>query len=110
MADEWGDYSKLVLKELESLNKNYDRMRTDMEVKFNELNQKITEVKNIESKVLSNSVWIEKVIEVWSPTQMKEAKDELYRQKSRWVAAIAIMTAIQILVGVGISAWSAFGK
>ena len=44
----WGDYSKLVLKELERLNENYDRMRTDMDSRFSELNQKLTEVKNIE--------------------------------------------------------------
>jgi hypothetical protein len=30
---------------------------------------------------------LKKVSDVWSPSQMKEAKDEIYKQKSRWVAA-----------------------
>ena len=108
MADDrntWGEYSNLVLKELERLNDNYDKMRTDMDTRFNELNQKLTEVKNVESKVFSHTTWIERVNDVWSPNQMKEAKDEIYKQKNRWVAAIAIVTFIQILVGVVISLW-----
>lgn len=36
---------------------------------------------------------------------MKEAKDEIYKQKSRWVAAIAIISFVQILVGIGITIW-----
>ena len=108
MAEEtgtWSDYSKLVLKELERLNENYDRMRTDMDNRFSELNQKLTEVKNIEGRVDSHSRWIEKVNDVWSPTQMKEAKDEIYKQKNRWVAAIAILSFIQIAIGVVIALW-----
>jgi len=108
MADDrntWGEYSNLVLKELERLNDNYDKMRTDMDIRFNELNQKLTEVKSVESRVFSHTTWIERVNDVWSPNQMKEAKDELYKQKNRWVAAIAIVTFVQILVGVIISMW-----
>jgi len=101
----WGDYSKLVLKELERLNENYDRMRTDMDTRFSELNQKLTEVKNVEGKVDTHAKWIEKVNDVWSPSQMKEAKDEIYRQKNRWVAAIAIITFVQIAIGITIALW-----
>jgi DNA repair exonuclease SbcCD ATPase subunit len=101
----WGEYSKLVLKELERLNESTEKMRTDMDQRFNELNTKITEIKNIEGKVASQSAWIEKVNEIWSPTQMKEAKDEIYKQKTRWVAAIAIISFVQMLIGIGITIW-----
>jgi len=101
----WGEYSNLVLKELERLNDNYDKMRTDMDTRFNELNQKLTEFKNVEGKVITNSTWIERVNDVWSPSQMKEAKDEIYKQKTRWAAAIAILTVLQIAVGIAISLW-----
>ena len=101
----WGDYSKLVLKELERLNENYDRMRTDMDNRFSELNQKLTEVKNIEGKVDSHTKWVEKVNDVWSPSQMKEAKDEVYKQKTRWTATIAVVTFVQILIGIAIAVW-----
>jgi hypothetical protein len=103
--DSWADYSKLVLKELERLNENHEKMRSDFDLRLNEMNLKLNDVKGIEKSVNQNSEWIQKVNDVWSPVQMKEAKDELYRQKNRWVAAIAIMSFIQILVGVVISIW-----
>jgi hypothetical protein len=106
IKDTWGGYSKLVLKELERLNENYDKMRTDIDTKFGELNVKLSEVKNIEKSVISQNAWIEKVNDVWSPNQMKEAKDEIYKQKSRWVAAIAIVTFVQIIVGIIMALWS----
>jgi hypothetical protein len=104
----WGDYSKLVLKELERLNENQDKMRTDLDNKFSELNTKLGEVKTIESRVESHTIWFDKVNEVWSHSQMKEAKDELYRQKNRWAAAIAIITFVQIAVGIAITIWAKF--
>jgi hypothetical protein len=104
--DTWADYSKLVLKELERLNENQEKMRSEVDNKLNEMNLKLNDVKNIERNVDSNSTWISKVNDVWSPNQMKEAKDELYKQKNRWVAAIAIMSFIQIVIGVIISIWS----
>ena len=104
--DSWGGYSKLVLKELERLNDNYDKMRLDMESKFSELNAKLSEVKSVEKSVMVQNAWIEKVSEVWSPSQMKEAKDEIYKQKSRWVATIAILSFIQIIIGLAITIWS----
>lgn len=104
--DTWGEYGKLVLNELERLNDNHEKMREDIEIRFAELNQKLTEVKNVEKSVVSQSTWVEKVNDVWSPSQMKEAKDEIYKQKSRWVAAIAIITFVQVLVGIGFALWS----
>jgi hypothetical protein len=103
--DTWGDYSKLVLKELERLNENYERMRSDFDSRLNEMNLKLNDVKGIEKSVNQNSEWIQKVNDIWSPIQMKEAKDELYRQKNRWVAVIAIMSFIQVIMGVILSLW-----
>jgi hypothetical protein len=107
--DTWADYSKLVLKELERLAENQEKMRTDIDSKLNEMNFKLNDVKNIERNVEANTAWIAKVNDVWSPSQMKEAKDELYRQKNRWVAAIAIMSFVQIVVGIIISIWGKLG-
>ena len=107
--DTWADYSKLVLKELERLNDNHEKMRSDFDGKLNEMNLKLNDVKGIEKSVNQNLEWIQKVNDVWSPAQMKEAKDELYRQKNRWVAAIAIMSFIQIVIGFAISIWGKLG-
>jgi hypothetical protein len=106
--DTWGEYSKLVLNELERLNDNYEKMRTDFDVKLNEMNIKLGEVKNIEKSVNANQAWIEKVNEVWSPSQMKEAKDEIYKQKGVLAAAIAIVTFIQVAIGIALSIWGKF--
>jgi TolA-binding protein len=103
--DTCADYSKLVLKELERLNENHEKMRTDFDSRLNEMNLKLNDVKGIEKNVNQNSEWIQKVNDVWSPLQMKEAKDELYKQKNRWVAAIAIMSFIQVVMGVILSLW-----
>ena len=104
--DTWADYSKLVLKELERLTENQEKMRSDIDSKLNEMNLKLNDVKNVERNIKTNTAWMERVNDVWSPSQMKEAKDELYRQKNRWVAAIAVMTFIQVVVGIVISIWS----
>lgn len=112
MAEEkegWGEYGKLVLKELERLNDNHEKMRNDFDNRFNEINLKLGEVKNIEKNVGTNSAWIEKVNEVWSPSQMKEAKDEIYKQKTMLAAGIAIITFVQIVIGIAISIWGKLG-
>jgi hypothetical protein len=106
--DNWGDYSKLVLKELERLNDNHEKMRSDFESKLNEMNLKLNDVKNIEKNVGTNSIWIERVNDVWSPTQMKEAKDEIYKQKGLLTSAIAIVTFVQIAIGIALAIWGKF--
>jgi hypothetical protein len=109
----WSNYSKLVLKELVRLNEDSSKVKEDMDSGFKELNSKLIEIntklgemKSIESKIESHAKWIEKTNEIWSISQMKEAKDEIYQQKSRWVAAIAIISFIQILLTIGVSIWS----
>ena len=96
--DTWSEYSKLVLKELERLNDNHERMRSDFDTRLNEMNTKLGDIKNIEKNVGANSAWIDRVNDVWSPSQMQSAKDEIYKQKSKWTATIAIITFIQILM------------
>ena len=103
--DTWADYSKLVLKELERLNENHEKMRTDFDTRLNEMSLKLNDIKCVEKTVNQNSDWIQRVNDIWSPIQMKEAKDEIYRQKNRWVAVIAIMSFIQIVVGVILTLW-----
>jgi hypothetical protein len=101
----WNDYSKLVLNELERISENQEKMRTDLESRFAELNNKLSEVKNVEKSVTAQTSWIEKVNDVWSPSQMKEAKDALYKQKGQIQVGVAIVAFIQILVGIGLTIW-----
>ena len=102
----WEEYSKLVIKELENLNLNQKELKNDLDEKFNKLNIKFTKFESVQKDVDDQEVWIRKVNEIWSPTQMKESKDELYKQKGRWIALIAIYTVVQLIVGFVIAIWS----
>ena len=111
MADNsssWIEYSRLVLNELERLNENHERMREDMTERFEDISRSLTEFKSTERQVNEQKIWIEKVNDVWSPAQMKEAKDELYRQKNKWIAAIAIVSVIEILLTIILALWDKF--
>lgn len=107
-SENWADYSKLVLKELERLNESYENMNNNFSRRFQEISNTLQDFKNTERNVLEQKAWIEKVNDVWSPAQMKEAKDELYKQKSKWGATIAIITFVQILLGIAIAVWGKF--
>lgn len=99
----WGDYSKLVLKELERLGENFEKMGTNFDSKFNQINTTLSDFKNTEKIVAEQKMWIERVNDIWSPNQMLSAKDEIYKQKNRWTSAIAIITFIQIIIGIVIA-------
>jgi ElaB/YqjD/DUF883 family membrane-anchored ribosome-binding protein len=96
----WAEYSKLVLKELDRMNNNYENLRSDFDERFKEINDKLSDVKSTKETVIETKAWQEKVNEVWSPSQMKEAKDELYKQKNRWTATVAILAFVQIIIGI----------
>lgn len=99
----WAEYSKLVLNELSRMNSNVEHLRDDFDERFKEINEKLSDVKSTEKTVNDLKIWQAKVNEIWSPTQMKEAKDELYKQKNRWTATVAILAFIQIIIGIIVS-------
>ena len=108
MSDEketWDEYGKLVLNELERLNENYERMQISFDAKFQEMNTKLNKFEGIERSSSEQKVWMEKVSDVWSPSQMKEARDEIYKQKNKWVATVAIVTFTQIIIGIIVALW-----
>lgn len=96
----WSEYGRLVLKELERLNAGQDDIKKDLDKKFTELNQKISEFKNTEREVEELKKWKESVMEVWSVSQMKQGKDEIYSQKNQWQKVIGIIIAIQVIMGL----------
>ena len=96
-------FSRLMLKELDRMNSNFENLRSDFDDKFREINEKLSDVKSTKETMAELKSWQEKVNEVWSPTQMKEAKDEIYKQKNRWTATVAILAFIQIVIGIIVS-------
>lgn len=99
----WSEYGRLVLKELERLNEGQDKLKDEIDKKFQELNEKMTEFKNTEKEVEELKEWRGKVSEVWSASQMKSAKDEIYRQKNHFAKTAGVLIAIQIVIGLIIS-------
>jgi hypothetical protein len=98
----WSEYGRLVLKELERLNDGQEALRKDFDEKFKEINTTLQNVQNVEKNVTDLKTWHEKVTDVWSPTQMKEAKDELYKQKNQWTWVVAIVTFVQIVITIAV--------
>lgn len=101
--DGWSEYGKLVLNELKRLNQGQDDLKKDLDSKFIELNDKISKFNSLESEASDMKLWKNQVIDVWSPSQMKQAKDEIYKQKGYYQKIVGIMLAIQTLVTLLIS-------
>lgn len=93
----WNDYEKLVLTQLERLEQGQEKLRRDMDDRFKEIFDTLNNFKNTENEVKELKKWKESVIDVWSITQMKEVKDEVYDQKNTWQKVVGVGVAIQIL-------------
>ena len=101
MSDEngWSEYSKLVLKELETLANSIQALNTEIQ----ELKQEIAQMRAREDRVDELKVWKEKIDEVASPSQLKELVDEIQNLKSFKIKAITVFTVVQF--GMGAALW-----
>ena len=70
----WAEYSKLVLKELETLASGIKELNDSM----NEMKREITEIRAREDKVQELVKWKDRVDEVASPTQLEKLKEEVF--------------------------------
>jgi len=104
MADDdgWSEYSKLVLKELETLSKGIEGLNEELQF----LKTEITELRLREDKVEELRVWKQRVDEVASPTQMKAWIREIERLKTFKTKAITIFLVAQ----AGMALLITFGK
>ena len=101
----WNEYSRLLLQSLEDLKSNQETLRKDIDQKFSEINCQLVGLNGLEKTSGEHRQWIQSVNDVCSPVQMKEAKDEIYKQKGRWIAAISIITFLQIVITLLIAFW-----
>lgn len=95
----WNEYSKLVLKELESLSDSIDNLNNQIQG----LKSDITEIKAKEDRVNELREWKGKVDEVASPTQLKELIDTVSDLKAFKTKAIGVFISVQFLMGL--AAW-----
>jgi seryl-tRNA synthetase len=91
----WNEYSKLVLKELESLSLNIDNLKVEMQ----DIKQELVETRMKEDRVDELRTWKEKVDEVCSPSQLKELVDKVDNLNTFKVKAIGVFLAVQFMMG-----------
>jgi len=100
----WNEYSKLVLKELESLASNIQALNVEIQ----DLKQEITQMRAREDRVEDLKTWKEKIDEVASPSQIKDLMLEVESLKQFKIKAITIFSVIQFIMALAV-AWSKIG-
>jgi len=96
----WSEYSRLVLKELETLASSIQALNTEIQ----ELKQEITRMREREDRVDELRSWKEKVDEVVSPSQLKSAIKEIESLKLFKTKAVTIFAVVQF--GMVAFAWA----
>ena len=90
----WGEYSRLVLKELETLAKGIEGLK----LQIGDLKSEIAELRAKEDKVKELTQWKERIDEIVSPSQLKDMQQkvndlELYKTK-----AITMFAVVQVMM------------
>ena len=94
-ANGWSEYSRLVLKELETLASSIQALNTEIQ----ELKQEIAQMRAREDRVDDLKVWKDKVDEVASPSQLQTALKEIEDLKLFKTKAVTIFAVVQFAMG-----------
>ena len=94
----WNEYSKLVLKELETLADGIQALNSELQ----EVRKDILRLEAKESKVDDLKVWKDKVDEVYSPSQMKDLRDQVAEHERFKTKAITIFAVVQFLMATAL--------
>ena len=87
----WSEYSRLVLKELETLAESIKSLNSEIQ----DLKQEIARMREREDRVDELRVWKEKVDEVASPSQLQTALKEVEDLKLFKTKAVTIFAVVQ---------------
>ena len=87
----WGEYSRLVLKELETLASGIKELNDNI----NEIKREMTEIRAKEDKVQELVKWKERIDEVTSPSQLKELQVQVDELKSFKTQADTVFAVVQ---------------
>ena len=99
-GNDWAEYSKLVLKELETLASSIQSLNTEIQ----DLKQEIARMREREDRVDELRAWKEKVDEVASPSQLQVALKEVDDLKQFKTKAVTIFAVVQF--GMAFFAWA----
>lgn len=101
----WSEYSKLVLKELETLAKGIDSLKAEI----GEIKQELVVMKNHANRIDELAAWKGRIDDVASPTQLKEHIDTIADLRSFKTKAITVFTVVQFLMGFALFAQKFWG-
>jgi len=97
----WNEYSRLVLEQLETLSDGIDGLKDEMQG----IKQELAIMKVKEDRITELKAWKEKIDDVASPPQLKNALKEIEDLKTFKTKAITIFMAVQTMMGLAL-AWS----
>jgi hypothetical protein len=101
----WNEYSRLVLKELETLATSITALNSEIQ----DLKQEIARMREREDRVDELRVWKDKIDEVASPSQLQVKFDEVEELKQFKTKAITIFAVVQFAMGAIIFAMKFMG-
>jgi predicted nuclease with TOPRIM domain len=100
----WSEYSRLVLKELETLASSIQALNSEIQ----DLKQEIAKMQVREDRVDELKVWKEKVDEVASPSQLQAALKEIDDLKMFKTKAVTVFAVVQFAMGAIVFAMKFF--
>ena len=102
----WNEYSKLVLKELETLGDGIDSLKSEIQ----EVKQEMTKMQVREDRIEDIRSWKERLDEITSPTQLKQKLNEVDDLKVFKTKAITVFAVVQFAMALSIWILNVFFK
>lgn len=102
----WNEYSKLVLKELETLGDGIDSLKNEIQ----EVKQEMTKMQVREDRIEDIRSWKERLDEITSPTQLKQKLSEVDDLKVFKTKAITVFAVVQFAMALSIWILNVFFK
>ncbi|MAF24717.1 hypothetical protein CL634_03995 [bacterium] len=101
----WNEYSRLVLKELETLATGIEGLRTELQ----EVKQELAKMQVKEDKVEELKEWKSKIDEIASPSQLKHVLIKINELETFKTKAITVFAVIQFGMAAAMWALNMFG-
>tara|TARA_B100000131_G_scaffold298319_1_gene317780 strand:- start:183 stop:509 length:327 start_codon:yes stop_codon:yes gene_type:complete len=95
----WNEYSKLVLKELETLARSIDGLRNELQ----EVKQELAKMQVREDKVEEIKVWKEKIDDIASPPQLREYIEKVNELETFKTKSVTIFAVVQFLMATALA-------
>ena len=101
----WSEYSKLVLKELETLASSIQSLNSEIQ----DLKQEIARMREREDRVDELRAWKEKIDEIASPSQLQSLTKEVEELKLFKTKAVTVFAVVQFAMAAAMWATKMFG-